>query len=137
MPRLVRRHYWVLVTTGLLALALWLSLPRPILPGSLEDLYLHVRVGMTKAEVVELICGCQDVDGCYSNGITMGGQSFADIGTKPLSDLPPQQDIFHCVLKVEDTEGWEVEVTLGPGGIVTSKRSTAPDLLTYLRRRLL
>jgi hypothetical protein len=137
MPRLERRHCWVLAMANLLVLTLWISLPRPIPPGSLEDLYSHIRVGMTQSQVVELIWGCRDVDGCYSNGVTKGGESFADMGTKPLGELPPPQDIFRCVLKVEDTEGWEVEVTLGPGGVVTSKCSTAPDLWTYLRRRLL
>jgi hypothetical protein len=135
MPRLKRHHYWSLAA-GLIALAFWLSLSRTAPPGSLDDLYSRVQVGMTQWEVVALIWGCRDVDGCYFKGVTKGGESFADFGIKSLDELPPPQDVRRCVLRVEDTEGWEVEVTLGPGGVVTCKRSTAPDYWTYLRRRL-
>lgn len=92
---------------------------------------------MTQPQVVALIRGCGDADGCHSKGVTEGSESFAYTGTKPLDELPPPPEILRCVLMVEDTECWEVEVTLGRGGGVTATRSTPPDVWTYIWRRIL
>lgn len=133
MPRM-RRYCWCLVVLAALASVVWIIVPRRAPAGSLEALYDRVRVGMTQQQAVELLWGCPDVDVAFSNGTTKGGVSFAHLGNMVVEEMPPPQDIRRCVLKVEDTDGWEVEVTLGPGGVVTGKRYTAPDLWAYLHR---
>jgi hypothetical protein len=37
-------------------------------------------------------------------------------------DLPPPQEVARCVLTVSDDYGREVELVLGPGGVVSGKR---------------
>jgi hypothetical protein len=102
----------------------------------MEELFSRLQVGMSQQQAVALLLGCPDVDVCYSRGTTKGGKGFAQFGIRTLIELPPP-DVLRCVVTVEDSEGWQVEVTLGPGGVVTCKRSTAPDLWTHLRRRWL
>jgi hypothetical protein len=95
-------------------------------PGSLEELFARIRVGMSKAEAVSAMRAYNPVkfDGVYSEGTTKDGRSWARINLeRPLFDnLPPAQEIAHGVLSLLDSEGREGEVLLGPGGTVSGKR---------------
>jgi hypothetical protein len=125
-----------MVAVQSLLLGIRIIVPRPAPPGSVEELFSQIEVGMTQQQAVALYLGCENGDYCFSNGITKDGSSFGHIGSKPLSQLPPPQEILCCVLLMGDTDGFEVKVTIGPGGVVTRKRFTAPDIWTHLHRRL-
>jgi hypothetical protein len=64
------------------------------------------------------------IDGAYSEGTTTQGRSWARLNiSNPLfEDLPPPQEVARCVLTVSDDSGREIEVVLGPGGVVSGKR---------------
>jgi hypothetical protein len=138
MVRQGRRYRWRLLGAGLLfGLAIgalygsrWLAAE----PGSPEDVFRRIHIGMSKAEALSALRASDHyhIDGIYSEGITQAGHSWS--GTKlegPLfEDLPPAQDIAHCVLSILDSEGREVEVVLGPGGVVSSKR-LSPGVWQY------
>jgi hypothetical protein len=47
-----------------------------------------------------------------------------------MDDLPPPGEIESCVMNAWDDYGREIEVTLGPGGTVTSKR-LSPGIVEY------
>jgi hypothetical protein len=108
----------------------WLS-PEP---GSLEDGFARIRLGMSRDEAVSVLRTCDpyNIDGVYSEGTTKQGRSWA--GTKLVGDLfddlPPPQEIAHCVLGVSDNDGREVEIVLGAGGIVSGKH-LSPGVWQY------
>jgi hypothetical protein len=64
------------------------------------------------------------IDSLSAKGTTRAGASWAGTSLEGpwFKDLPPGPEIAQCVLTIWDNEGREVEVTLGPGGIVTGKR---------------
>jgi hypothetical protein len=65
-----------------------------------------------------------NIGGLHSEGATKDGRAWGGTYLEgPLfEDLPPPQEIAHCVLNVWDNNDQEVEVILGPGGIVSGTR---------------
>jgi hypothetical protein len=131
MARQMQQSPWRLVRVGLLcALAAigawfgsqWLASD----PGSSEDVFKRLQAGMTQGEAVAVIrtCNPDTVEGLYSEGTTTEGRSFSSVRFRVpfFDDLPPPQDIKSCVLSVYANDGRDLEVVLGPGGIVSAKR---------------
>ncbi len=132
MRRQGRRYCWWLVATVLLcgvAVVTWFGwrwlAPKP---GSSEDVFSRIRVGMSQNEAVAILRTYDDSynDGVYSWGVTKDGRSLdrMHVGSPLFHDLPPPQEIEHCVLEVDDAgeDGQEVKIILGRGGIVTGKQ---------------
>src|SRR5262249_25085774 len=82
-------------------------------------------------EVLEVLRTFNATDGHYCSGTTSAGLSFYSLPHRDytLADLPPAQDIESCEVSVMDSER-EIEVTLGPGGIVVDKR-LSPGVWEY------
>jgi hypothetical protein len=80
---------------------------------------------MTQAEAVAVIrtYNPYTVEGLYSEGTTTNGRPFSSVRFRVpfFDDLLPPQDIGSCVLSVCANDGRDLEVVLGPGGIVTAK----------------
>jgi hypothetical protein len=99
-------------------------------PGSFEVLDSRLRVGMSLDEAVGTMRAFDHephagIDGAYSKGTTKDGQPWSDyhIIERQLYDtLPPAGEIEQGLLTVCDDGGQDLEVTLGPGGVVTAKR---------------
>jgi hypothetical protein len=140
MAQQVRRSRWGLLGAGLLGLAVgawgisrWLAAE----PGSAEDVFSRIRVGMTQEEAVAILRTYDPgrIDGVYAEGTTRQGRSWS--GTSlfgdSFADLPPPEDTARCVLTVTDDDCWEVEVVLGPGGIVSGKH-ISPGVWEYRLR---
>jgi hypothetical protein len=133
-PRMVRQlwhHRWKILGAELilgLGLAIWFgSRWLSAVPGSLEDVFPRIQIGMTQEEVIAVLRSCDrdKIEGIYAVGETSSGKSW--YGTRmegPLfSDLPPSGDIAHAELSVMDADQ-EIEVHLGSGGIVVTKQLT-------------
>jgi hypothetical protein len=75
------------------------------------------------------------IDGVYAEGTTRQGRSWSGTSLfgESFADLPPPEDTARCVLTVTDDDCWEVEVVLGPGGIVSAKR-ISPGVWEYRLR---
>ncbi len=120
-----RRWAWcgVLLATALLAGGCWVLRP-PTLPGSLGTVASRVRVGMHQDEVVSLIrgSGTDNVDCFYSRGETRDGRPFLCLFDHAFDKLPPPVDIAWGELEIDDDQGRDLVVTLGPGGTVTGTR---------------
>jgi hypothetical protein len=129
MAQQVRRYRWRLLAAGFLLCLVggawsglrWFAAE----PGSAEDVFARIRVGMSQEEAVAALrtYDPDNIDGVYSEGTTKGGRSWTgiNISGKLFEDLPPPQEVAHCVLTVSDEDGRDVEVVLGPGGIVSDK----------------
>jgi hypothetical protein len=138
MIQKVRRSRWRILGAGLLfGLAIgawwgyrWLSAE----PGSLEEGFARIRIGMSRDEAVSVLRACDPykIDGLHSEGTTKEGRSWAgtNIEGELFEDLPPPEEIAHCVFGVWDNEGRDLEVVLGPGGIVSGKR-LSPGVWEY------
>src|SRR5262249_32764697 len=94
----------------------WLAPER----GSAEELYCRLRVGMTQAEAIALICDFNDLDSISVEGITRGGREIhsPEMPTAAhafeLSGIPPPDDVEHCVIAFFDSGGRDIVLTLGP-----------------------
>jgi hypothetical protein len=103
-------------------------------PGSAEDVYARIRIGMGQEQVVEVLRTYHDssIDGLSAQGTTKDGLSWRINPIKGLlfEDLPPPQQVAQGVLKVWDNDGREVEVVLGPGGKVAGK-GLMPGVLAF------
>jgi hypothetical protein len=108
-------------------------------PGSLEELFARIRVGMSKEEAVSAsrASNSDNIDGVYSEGTTKDGHSWAGTNLEGprFDDLPPAQEIAHGVLSLLDSKGREIEVLLGPGGTVSGKR-LSPGVWKYRLNKL-
>ncbi len=131
MVRQIRLYRWRFLGTGLLlglAIGAWLGSGWVTAePGSSEDVFTRVRIGMSQDEAVAVLrtYAPDNIDTPYVEGVTKDGRLWA--GTDIIhgawfQNLPPSQEIAHCALGVWDTDGRKVEVILGPGGIVSHKR---------------
>jgi hypothetical protein len=121
---------WFLILVLLLGLVIlgwcgsrWLAAE----PGSAEEMYADVRIGMTRDEVVAIFrTHWYIIDGLYSEGTTLGEHSWSrcHVTGPAFHDLPPSSEVRHCVLTVLDRTGREVEVVIGADGLVSDKRIT-------------
>jgi len=130
MVQQIRRYLWRLLGAGLLlGLAVgawcgsrWLAAE----PGSSEDVFARIRVGMSQEEAVAVLrtYAPYKIDGAYSEGTTKQGHSWTRINVchDLYAELPPPQEVVRCILTVYGEDGREVEVVLGHGGIVADKR---------------
>jgi hypothetical protein len=149
MMKIVRNYRWRLVGTVLLialAVSLWLVVrwltPEP---GSSEDLFARIQVGMSQNQAVAVLRSYppDNTEGRYCTGTAKDGRSldwYCPDVNHFFDNLPLPQEIEHCVLSVLDGGGREVEVILGPGGIVTGKRlspGVVEDRLEQVNRALL
>jgi len=57
----------------------------------------------------------------YVWGTTIDGREFSTLQLPALKDIPPSDEIEYCMLEAEDRYGRTIKVTLGHGGIVSSK----------------
>jgi hypothetical protein len=120
--RTTRRFRWWVVAAGLLVgvVASWPVLRLTVHgPGSLEDVYSRVRVGMSQEEAVAVLNDC---NWDYSNATvtTKDGRSLY-IAIWAHEVLPSPHEVDHAELMIEDY-GNEVYVILGRDGVVTGKR---------------
>jgi hypothetical protein len=131
MLQQLHRYRWFVLGAGTLfvvALSAWL-VPRWLAPGPglAEDIYSRVRTGMTKDEAVAALRSDDlHIDTVYSEGTTTDGQPVRGVPWlgEVFDNLPPADEIEHCVLTVMDYEGGEVEVVLGRGGAVVETNLT-------------
>jgi hypothetical protein len=127
MILLTRRYCEWLLGAGFLcglAVAVWFGwrwLDKSL--GNSEEVFARVRVGMSQPEVVEVLRTFEASSGRCSWGATVDGRSFQTFhyGNPALDDLPPPGEIQYCVMNALDSYGREIEVNLGPGGIVSDK----------------
>ena len=123
-----RRRWWVhlvvLCAFGMAVRAGWRWLDKS--SGNSEEVFSQIRLGMSKSEVIPVLLRFQASSGRYSFGVTTNGEQFSTFhhDHPSLDDLPAAPDIEYAVLSALDSHGREIEVTLGPGGIVTSKSLT-------------
>lgn len=130
MLQILRHYRWWLVGTGLLLDLVgvawfgfsWLA-PEP---GSSEDVFAHVQIGMCKDEAVAVLRSYSPytTEGHYSAGTTKDGRSLDRFHPERpyFESLPPSEEIEYCVLTVDDKDGRTVEIILGPDGVVSGKR---------------
>ena len=138
MVRQGRLYRWRFLGAGLLfglAIGAWFGSRWLVAePGSPENVFARIRIGMGKDEAVAVLRTYHpnNIDTIYAEGTTKEGRGWT--GTKlygpSFEDLPPAQEIAHCELRVSDENGRDVEVVLGPGGIVLGKRLT-PGVWQY------
>jgi hypothetical protein len=142
MIRQLRRSFVVVV--GLIVLgasAAWLlwRLSAPA-PGSLEEVFLGVRVGMSWSEASDLLLVADtDIDRVYLSGVTYDGHTITS-GIRGFQDLPPTRDIRVCQVEMVDSTGQGFIIELGDRGVVRRKRFNLDvrcNLLTEWLVRLL
>jgi hypothetical protein len=109
-------------------------------PGSSEDIFKRLQVGMTQREAVTVIrtYNPYTVEGLYSEGTTTDGQSFSSVRFRLpfFDDLPPPHQIKSCLLSVCANDGRDLDIVLGPGGIVSAK-SISPGVWEHRVDRVL
>lgn len=91
--------------------------------GNSEEVFSRIWVGMSQHEVVEVLRTFDASSGRFSWGVRNDGQGFQTLHHRhpSMDDLPPPNEIEFCVLTALDSYGREIEVTLGPGGVVSGK----------------
>jgi hypothetical protein len=96
-------------------------------PGSMEDLYARVRVGMTQAEALAALKfgGAQSVDCLYAEGTDRQGNHF--LSGLSFANLPQASEYRELEVEVTCVTGESVKVTFGEGGVVTTKQYLADD----------
>jgi hypothetical protein len=105
----------------------------PPAPGSMQDVFAQVRVGMARDEAVTILKTYDgQIDCIYVSGTLMDGRSFSDLG---FNGLPPAAEIDQGVLTLADEYCESVEVVFGPGGIVTAKNYSSDWFLDEWRVR--
>ena len=131
-----RRYGWWLVGAAFLggfAVAAWFGLRwLAQSEGNSEQAFARLRVGMSQHEAVEVLRTFDASSGRSSQGITTDGREFhtGHYDHPALDDLPPPSEIESCTLRGLDSYGRELEVILGPGGVVASK-SLSPGWWEY------
>jgi hypothetical protein len=93
-------------------------------PSSPEDVYFRLRVGMPFPETIAVLEDSY-IDTISIKGTTRDGREIYRYDPIPamfFKNLPPPEDIDHCVIAYFDDEGQDVVVTLGPGGAVVDKQ---------------
>jgi hypothetical protein len=84
----------------------------------------------------EAITAVADHADCmYINGKTKSGRSFDSLVVTP-RDLPIASEVQHGELSVEAADGGEVDIFLGPGGIVASKSFNPESIVELWLHRL-
>jgi hypothetical protein len=132
MNRLIRCFLWLSPYLATLLFAGWvLSRMTAPAPGSMEDLYNRVRVGMSQEEAVAAL---EPAEGnIYNNiwvwGTNRQGREFSTPWT--FQGMPPPSEVRDALLTVGDCTGEHVEVTLGEGGVVTAKKYLPDDPCQY------
>ncbi len=118
----LRSWWWTVLFTGSLVIltgAGWtLSRLTANPEGSLNIMYSRVRVGMSLDEAITAVS--DHADCMYINGKTKSGRSFDSLVVAS-RDLPIPSEVQHGELSVEAGDGGEVDIFLGPGGIVAGK----------------
>ena len=139
LPDMMPRCRWWLVGAGLLVgVVLGWSYARwtDPSPGSLEDVFLHIQVGMSQRQTVTVLETLNDLDSMYYRGITKDGQPFSACCS--WAGLPSPEDIKCAEVEVCDNSGRSFFVYLGRGGIVIGKRFDCQpswdDWLGWIRR---
>lgn len=89
-------------------------------PGSVEEAFSRIRIGMSMDQVVTLLQSCPR-DSAHYSGTTKAGRKFFNFG---FADIPPLYEIDQAELYVMDDDGNEVEVLFQEKGIVKEKRWT-------------
>lgn len=132
MTRWQRLACWSLLGVGwLMGTWFFFLAPAPV-PGSLEDTYSRIQVGMSRQEVVRLLLASPATDVMSVEGRLKGGGRFSFyLGWVNVNDIPAPEETKECVFNVEDSEGWEVVVVVGQGGTVTGKSFHWPDLESF------
>lgn len=120
--RLVRVGLYV----GLAIIAAWI-VDRVLAPapGSSADVFARLRIGMSQDEAIAVLrsYGPHAVEAWYASGTTTAGQDFSSVLLhRFLEDLPASHAIANCVIDVSADH--DIQVTLGPGGIVAGKAIT-------------
>jgi hypothetical protein len=103
-------------------------------PGSFQEAFCNIQVGMTQDQVVAVL-RAYDYKICSVclEGTSRDGQPFILSGSysdtyHTYDRLPPPQHIGRCMIGVEDEYDQEMKVLLGPGGAVVEK-SLTPSML--------
>lgn len=136
MKQFLLGYRWWLVGVGVLVASTWgLARLTAPWPDSVEDIASRIRVGMSQQEAVALLCSCRDSDLLSSVEVVAKGSRTRSL-TWYFHELPPATAVEWAKLNVADVEGVEVEVTLGPGGLVTGKRLNHSETsLSFWRSR--
>lgn len=133
MRRTALKRQWVALILILVLTAGvgWLGGRRVPLPGALGRVAAGVRVGMPQAEVVALIqsSGSDNLDTYYVRGATRDGRPFSCCCGVGFDRLPTAEAVAWGELELDDEQGRELVITLGPGGVVSSVRLHSPRRL--------
>jgi hypothetical protein len=90
--------------------------------GNTAEVFSLLQVGMSQEDALQIL-QTFEASSCQScHGATADGRAFSTLHLPSVNDLPPPEEIDYCILQAEDYHGREIEVTLGQGGIVSSKR---------------
>jgi hypothetical protein len=121
----VQKYQWRLLGSGLvlsLVLAAWMlvSLGLTAKPGSIEHTFAYLRTGMSQGEAIASLQTCTGIDTFRSEGLTQDGKPWTRYFS--FDGLPPASDVASGVLQITDNEGRDLDVILGPGGVVSGKR---------------
>jgi hypothetical protein len=102
----------------------------------------EVNVGMSRDEFVALIRTClhkgaaNDCARLYVNGRTRAGQEFGSYCDWEFDKLPPADQVESAELNVDDDQGRDLIIALGPGGVVTELRLESDSVWQELRYTL-
>lgn len=103
-------------------------------PGSSEDVFARVQIGMNQEEAVAVLRSYSPdtTEGHYSTGTTKDGRSLDRFHPErpAFESLPSPDEIEYCVLTVDDKDGRMVEIILSRGGTVSGKR-LSPGIWEY------
>jgi hypothetical protein len=100
--------------------------------GNAEPTFSRIRLGMSQQEVVQVLLAFDASSGRHSRGVTTNGREFVTFhyGHPSMDDLSAPEQMASCVLTAMDSYGREIDVTLGPGGVVVGKR-LSPGVWEY------
>ncbi len=106
---------------GAVAVGLWLGggVLFPPRPGSVEDVYASLRVGMRRGEAIMVLESCDPVETVNYHGTTKDGRRYS--GGITWKWLPPPDQTADGVIDCFTNDGDDLYVYLGPDSIVTGK----------------
>jgi len=87
-------------------------------PGSVEEAFWRIRVGMSLDQAVSMLKRCP-TDSVHYSGVTLTGRRFSNFG---FNNIPPPGEIDYGELYVMDDDGNEAEIFYREGGTVSGKR---------------